>query len=341
MRLPTMPRDLRSRPLVVAAVGLLGVGVIEGILIAIDPHMARAIPLLLLLIPVTATSVAGGWRASVPVAVVTGLVYSLAFLAPRGIIRIGLTEDTVTLITFVVVAFLVSVLAGVAGRRDRQRDRQRAVLLRGVSHDLRNPLGTIRAASAELRDGVVTDPAMRNELLDLVVDESERLDRIVANLLSVSRIEGGALAPSREPEDLAGIVRSSVRRLARPHGHRIVVDVPDDLVDVDVDRTQLDQVLTNLLENGLRHGGHAGVVRLVAVDAGDVVEVTVSDDGPGFSSAARAHAFDFFQSEGPAASSGIGLGVCRAIVQAHGGTIRIGDEPHGGARVSFTIPKAG
>ncbi|MEO5899473.1 MAG: ATP-binding protein [Ilumatobacteraceae bacterium] len=340
MRLPELMRDLRSRPVVSAALGLFGVAVIDGILIAVDPDITRAVPLLLLLIPVTATSVLGGWRASVPVALVTGSVYSLAFLAPGGVIRIGLTEDTVTLVTFVSVAVLVSLLGGLAGRRDRQRDRHRAVLLRGVSHDLRNPLGTIRAASAELRDGVVTDPILRNELLDLVVDESERLDRIVANLLSVSRIEGGALAPTCAPESLAQIVGSSVGRLARRDGHRIVIEVSDDLPDVAVDRTQLDQVITNVVENGLRHGGRGGEVRISAMEVGELIEVAVCDRGPGFSAEARAHAFDFFQSVGPTASSGIGLGVCRAIVHAHGGTIRIGDEQHGGARVSFTIPKA-
>ena len=163
-------------------------------------------PLLLLLIPITGAGVVGGWRASVPVALLSGMVYSLAFLAPRGVVRIGLTEDTVAIVTFVLVALLVSLLAGMAGRAERERDAQRAVLLRSVSHDLRNPLATIRAASAELRDGLVVDDATRSELLDLVVAESDRLDRIVGNLLSLSRVEAGKLSPDREPEELDEIV---------------------------------------------------------------------------------------------------------------------------------------
>jgi two-component system sensor histidine kinase KdpD len=273
----------------------------------------------------------------VPVALLSGMVYSLAFLAPRGVVRIGLTEDTVAIVTFVLVAVLVSVLAGMAGRAERERDAQRAVLLRSVSHDLRNPLATIRAASAELRDGLVDDDAARSELLDLVVAESDRLDRIVGNLLSLSRVEAGKLSPDREPEELDEIVASSVRRLAA--GPRIEVTLPDDLPDVDVDRTQIDQVLTNLLENALRHGAGTQVA-VEALPNGSMVEVSVTDGGPGFSDAARRKATEFFTAAGPTGVEGIGLAVCKAIIQAHGGTIRVGDRPGGGARVSFTIPQA-
>ncbi len=330
-------RELRRRPWLVAVLGTLLVAVIEVTLILLDPDVSRAVPLLLLMIPITASSVVGGWRASVPVALLSGMVYSFAFLAPRGVVHIGLTEDTATIVTFVLVALLVSLLAGVAGRAERHRDAQRAVLLRSVSHDLRNPLATIRAASAELRDGLVTDEGARTELLDLVVAESDRLDRIVGNLLSLSRVEAGKLAPDRESEELDEIVASSVRRLRGDR--RIEVRLPDDLPDVDVDRTQIDQVLTNLLENALHHGGGAPVT-VGARCVGAMVEVRVDDAGPGFVTAARERATDFFATAGPTGVDGIGLAVCKAIVEAHGGTIRLGDRPGGGARVSFTIPQA-
>jgi two-component system sensor histidine kinase KdpD len=252
------------------------------------------------------------------------------------VVHIGLTEDTITIVTFVVVALLVSLLAGVAGRAERERDAQRAVLLRSVSHDLRNPLATIRAASAELRDGLVTDAEARTELLDLVVAESDRLDRIVGNLLSLSRVEAGKLAPDREPEELDEIVGSSVRRLGAQE--LIEVQLPDDLPDVDVDRTQIDQVLTNLLENALRHGAGSPVT-VSATSAGSMVEVSVVDGGPGFT-AATGDRVSFFTPAGPTGVNGVGLAVCKAIVEAHGGTIRLGDGPGGGARVSFTIPQA-
>jgi two-component system sensor histidine kinase KdpD len=213
------------------------------------------------------------------------------------------------------------------------------VLLRTVSHDLRSPISTIRAASAELREGVGTDPAIRAELLGLVVDEAERLDRIVANLLSMSRVEAGALSPDRSPEELHELVAAAVARVRRAGGPRFVVCVSDELPDVDVDRTQIDQVITNLLENAVRHGG--GTIHVDAVDRGRRVEVTVTDGGRGFSAEAKAQAFELFHHSGAAGSAGIGLAVCKAIVEAHGGTIRIGDGPAGGARVSFTVEAAG
>ncbi|MFT3853460.1 MAG: ATP-binding protein [Ilumatobacteraceae bacterium] len=331
--------DLRRRPWIVAAAGIALTALIEGVIIATDPEITRAVPLLLLMVPITAASVLGGWRASVPVALVSGMVYSLSFLAPRGVVRIGLTEDTIAIVTFVAVAVLVSLLAGLAGSQERRRDQQRAVLLRSVSHDLRNPLATIRAASAELRDGLVTDPSQRSELLDIVVAESDRLDRIVANMLSLSRVEAGMLAPDREPEELAEIVDEAVRRVTARRSSVVTVDVPDDLPDVDVDRTQIDQVVTNLVENALRHGAKTPVT-VTARPAGEWVEVSVADGGPGFSEEARRQAFEPFRAVGPSGMEGVGLAVCKAIVEAHGGTIALGEQPGGGARVSFTVPQA-
>lgn len=333
------PPDLRDRPWVVAGAGIALVVVIELVIIVADPEITRAVPLLLLMVPITAAAVLGGWRASLPVALASGTVYSLSFLAPKGVVRIGLTEDTIAIVTFVAVALLVSLLAGLAGSTERRRDQQRAVLLRSVSHDLRNPLATIRAASSELRDGLVTDESQRSELLDLVVAESERLDRIVANMLSLSRVEAGKLSPDREPEELDEIVAAAVRRLGPRRAAPVEVDVPSDLPDVDVDRTQIDQVVTNLVENALRHGAPAPV-SISARPAGTWVEVVVADRGPGFSEQSRRRAFEPFRADGPTGVEGVGLAVCKAIVEAHGGTIAVSDQPGGGARVSFTIPQA-
>jgi len=174
-----------SRPILGAAVGLAGVVVLNACFIAFDPHITRAVPLLLLLIPVTVASLIGGWKASVPLAVVTACVYSFHFVAPIGVVSLGYTEDTLTMVTFVLVAVILSALGSRRDARRAEREHQRAVLLRSVSHDLRNPLGTIRAASAELRGDAIKDEATRNQLLDLVVDESERLDRIADYLDAV------------------------------------------------------------------------------------------------------------------------------------------------------------
>jgi two-component system sensor histidine kinase KdpD len=334
-------RLARTRPWLGGAVGGIGVLVVNGAFIAFDADVTRAIPLLLLFVPVTAAGVIGGWRASVPVAVGSGLLYSLAFLAPVGSIRVGLTEDMATLVTFVAVAITVSAISGVRVQALSDRELQRAVLLRSVSHDLRNPLSTIRAASADLRDELVSDPAARIELLEMVVDETDRLDRIVGNLLDLSRIEAGALTPALEPESIADIVDDTVVRLRRgPGGMRIDVRVPRDLPDVLVDRVQIEQVVTNLLENARRHGGAATTACVTAASAGATVRVTVSDDGAGFSADARSGAFSFFGSTQTPDSIGLGLALCKAIVEAHGGTIALGEQPGRGASITFSVPTA-
>jgi two-component system sensor histidine kinase KdpD len=283
----------------------------------------------------------------VPLALLTAGVYSFHFVAPIGKISLGFTEDTLTIITFVCVAVFLSEIGRRRDARRAERERQRSALLRSVSHDLRNPLTTIRAASAELRGDAIKDEAVRNQLLDLVLYESERLDRIIRNLLSLSRIEAGAFLPAVAPESLREIVADSVerlRRIDRGDGHRqIIIDIPDDVPDVLVDRTQLDQVITNLVENALRHALGSDVVQISAhrPKAGKgMVMVAVSDRGPGFAASAKAHAFSYFQPSGATGVEGIGLAVCKAIIDAHGGSICAGDESGGGARVEFSIPSA-
>ena len=173
-----------------------------------------------------------------------------------------------------------------------------------------------------------------------MVDESDRLDRIIRDLLSLARIEAGALAPALAPEPLAGIVNNSIHRLQRSdRPQHIVIDIADDLPAELVDRTQLDQVITSLIENALRHGA-GGEVR-VSARASEVAirgvahadgDGAVSDPGPGFAPTAKAKAFSFFQPSGDTGVEGVGLAVCKAIVDAHGRSISAEDEPGGGAR---------
>ena len=323
---------------------MLSILVLNAIFVVIHPHIARAVPLLILVIPVTVASLIGGWKPSVPLAVLAAGVYSYHFVDPIGAIRFGFTEDTVTMTTFVAVAVFLSEINRRRESRHAAREQQRSVLLRSVSHDLRNPLGTIRAASAELRGDTIRDASIRNQLLDLIVDESERMDRIIRNLLSLSRIEAGALAPALARESLTDIVTESVRRLERSdladHEQAITVDIADDLPDVLVDRTQLDQVLTNLIENSLRHGAGSDEITVSARSSNlrRMVTVAVTDHGPGFG---RQHSIEFFQPSGTTGREGVGLAVCKAIIDAHGGNITTDDQPGGGARVEFSVPAAG
>ena len=326
-----------------ALLGFGGVGIVTASFLLFGRSAPHAAVAMLLLVPIAVAGAVAGLRVAVPVAIAAALVYTLAFIPPVGDFHIELAEDVFVVVTFLVVA--VAVCALTAQRRepanDEILDSRRAVLLRGVSHDLRNPLTTIHAISTELlEDGVKYDDSTRNQLLGRVVDESERLDRIVGNLLSVSRVQAGALIPTVEPESMAQLVFHSVVRLNRVESHSIETDIPADLPDVACDAVQIDQVLTNLVENSLKYSPPNSTIHIRARHVDDLVEVTVSDTGPGFSPDARRDLFQPFHTL-DSSSSGLGLAVCKAIVEAHGGSIAVRDEQCGGAHVWFSLPVYG
>jgi two-component system sensor histidine kinase KdpD len=274
------------------------------------------------------------------VAIASAVVYALAFIPPIGGIHIELAEDVFVLITFIVVAVIVGAVKGPRTRPVDTEflDNRRAVLLRGVSHDLRTPLTTIRAISTELLDdGGNYDDSTRNQLLGRVVDESERLDRIVGNLLSVSRVQAGALIPNFEPESIEQLIHRSIGRLNRGRTHSIHAHVDAQLPDVWGDAVQIDQVLTNLIENSLKYSPPGSTIHVRARALDEFVEIVISDTGPGFAPAVRSTVFQPFHGLGQT-STGLGLAVCKAIIEAHGGMIDIRDEPSGGANVRFVLP---
>jgi two-component system, OmpR family, sensor histidine kinase KdpD len=222
-------------------------------------------------------------------------------------------------------------------------DVQRAALLRSVSHDLRTPLAAIRAVVSDLRDGTSYDTATRQDLLDLVADESERLDRLVQNLLSMSRIEAGALHPERQAIAVDELLEETVRRLAPLlRDVKVSLALGFGLPLADADYVMVDQVVSNLLANAVRHSDGGSRVLVEARAAGDAIEVSVTDQGPGIAPDDVERLFRPFERGPGSRSSGLGLAICRALVEAHGGTIRVergaGAEPTPGTRFVFTLP---
>ncbi len=371
-------RLVTVRPILALIIGGIGIAVIAIPLDASNARLSLATPAVLLVVPVIVTALVGGRIPAVLMAVVAAIVLSYAFIPPVHTLRIKRDVDVVAFAVFVVVAMVVGSLAADLSRRRQlaerqveeiravneelvrvgaerealreqaskaavleQVDAQRAALLRSVSHDLRTPLVTIHAVATDLLTDDVYDSDVRTELLGLVVAESDRLDRLVANLLDLSRVEAGALRLDLDDHDLAGLVAQALGRVERLFaGARPVVDIGDDLPPVRVDPTLIGQVLTNLLENAARHAGPTAAVVVAAdVDNGMAV-VHVIDDGPGIDPVLGESAFEPWVTGkvGPGVeSSGIGLAICRAIVEAHGGTIRLRDAGHG-THVVFTLP---
>lgn len=226
-----------------------------------------------------------------------------------------------------------------------QVDRWREALVGAVSHDLRTPLAAVKTAITTLRrPAPALSPDDREELLGLIEDQSDVLDRLVANLLDVTRLQAGTLELRRDITTVAEVVDAALGVLgspgARGDGGTIVVDLPPDLPPVDVDVLLVQQVLVNLLDNALRHAPEGTPVEIGARASGQVVEVAVRDHGPGVPPGERERVFEMYSQIGGSGRAGLGLAIAKAFVEAHGETIRVEEAPGGGARVVFGLPVA-
>jgi len=225
----------------------------------------------------------------------------------------------------------------------RRSDELKTALLHSVSHDLRTPLAAIKAATAALGDEALSGEE-RRAFAELIEREVDRLNRLLGNFLDLSRIEAGAVRPRREIYSLGPLVDDVVSRLApRAPDHPVHVEIPDDLPPVPLDYVQVDQVLTNLIENALQHTPPGTEVGVTAERADGVVRVTVADRGPGVPPGTVERIFDKFyrmaEGDGRAgAGSGLGLAVARGLVEAHGGRAWAEPRPGGGLAVRFTLP---
>jgi two-component system sensor histidine kinase KdpD len=218
----------------------------------------------------------------------------------------------------------------------------RAALFSSVTHDLRTPLASITAsASSLLEEGVPFTEEQRRELLRTILEESARLNRLVANLMDLSRLRAGALTPAVEPVSMEDLVASVLRRLGPALGERPVrVQMREDLPDVPIDIVQMDQVLTNLVENALHYSPPGTEIGITGVRWHDTVEVRVIDHGPGIPAQDRAKVFEEFYRrdvDGHRGGTGLGLSIARAVVLAHGGTMWVEETPGGGATVGFRV----
>jgi two-component system sensor histidine kinase KdpD len=220
----------------------------------------------------------------------------------------------------------------------------RSSLLSAVSHDLRTPLAAITGAAATVRDEASLDGTTKRELLDTVCDEAERLERLVANLLDMTRLESGAVVLRRDWVPLEELVGSALTRLERRlAGREVHVDLAASPLLVPMDPILVEQVLVNLLENAAKHTPAATPIDIRARGDGERVVVEVSDRGPGLPPGDPAALFEKFRRGAgtEARGAGLGLAICRGIVTAHGGQVEAEDRTGGGATFRFTLPIEG
>jgi len=223
-----------------------------------------------------------------------------------------------------------------------ESDRMKTALLSSVSHELRTPLATIKAAATSLRSGEVGwDSKAREDLLGAVEDEADHLNLLVGNLLNMSRIEANQLKPERQWNLLSEIVASVLSRPHSSEGHKVEVDIPEDLPLLPMDFVQMEQVFTNLINNSFKYAPAGTTVRLSArVSQDSTVLVQVANQGPPVPAQDLERIFEKFHRITAAdrvTGTGLGLSICKGIIAAHDGRIWAENLPAGFA-INFTLP---
>jgi two-component system, OmpR family, sensor histidine kinase KdpD len=240
---------------------------------------------------------------------------------------------------------LEQVWLGQAETRTRvlqESDRLKSALLSSVSHELRTPLATIKAVVSSLNSSPDAWQAPeREDLLQMVEEEVDRLNRLVGNLLDMSRIEAGVLQAQRQWNNLGDVVGGTLARMRHAtERHRVTMAVPEDLPLVPLDPVQIDQVLTNLVSNSVKYAPPGSTIAITAWAAPDEVRVQVRNQGPPVPEGDLEHIFDKFyraRAADQATGTGLGLSICKGIIEAHGGRIWAENLAPGFA-FTFTLP---
>ncbi|MCJ2025785.1 sensor histidine kinase [Methylobacterium sp. J-067] len=211
--------------------------------------------------------------------------------------------------------------------RAAETDRLRQALLTSISHDLRTPLSSVLGAASTLRDlEAALPPEAKADLLGTIIEESERLNRFIANLLDMTRLEAGAVAPNLALQDVGEIIDTALRRVDKVlRGHRVVVDVEPDLPALRLDPVLFEQVLVNILDNAAKYAPEGSVVTVRARRAGSQLRIEVTDEGDGLPEADTERVFDKFyrarKGDRVRAGTGLGLAISRGFVEAMGGRV--------------------
>lgn len=225
---------------------------------------------------------------------------------------------------------------------EAQASQLKAALFSGVTHDVKTPLAAITTSVTSLIDGRGFSESDRRAHLETIRQEAERLHRVVNNLLDVARLRAGALEPAKTPSAIDELMESVVHRLRHLlDGRRVEMRIGEEIPEVPIDVVQIDQVLTNLLENAVKFTPPGAPISLIAVGGDHGVRVTVSDGGPGIKKEDRTRIFEPFErAESTTSGTGLGLAISNAIVVAHGGRMWVTDNPTGGAAFTFELPCA-
>jgi K+-sensing histidine kinase KdpD len=325
------------------------VAIVTGLVYALCP-IAPVVSLgVLYVIAVVAVAVVCGLAYAIPVSVASMLTFNFLFLPPLHTFALRESENWVALTVYLVTGVVVGELAtrsrrlarhAVEAETLRQCDAVKTAVLRSVSHDLRSPLTAIRTASEGLTSSSLElDAAERADLFETIQVEVRRLERLVDNLLDLSRLEAG---PSRRRPELWTVDALFARALEElgPDAERVSVEIGAEVPPVRVDAAQVERVFVNVLENALKFSSPTDPVAVTASAGSDGVDVRICDHGPGVPPGDRERIFEPFERGSTTTrGTGLGLAIARGFAQANGGGVAV-EGSDGGATFVVTLPAA-
>jgi signal transduction histidine kinase len=280
--------------------------------------------------------------------------WRLALYRAPGTLPRDAVRRQVTIFTAAFALLLAVVAAGLVAtyrlvRRETEMARLKADFVANVSHDLKTPLSLIRMFGETLEMGRVTDDAKRREYYGVITRESERLSRLIDNVLDFSRIEGGRRRYEPRPIAVEPLVRETLDAFAYPlreQGFHVDVRVASDLPDVPLDADAVSQALGNLVDNAIKYSGTRRVLRLEAAARDGHLALVVEDEGIGIAREEHGRIFEKFYRVGRSETqgrrgSGVGLALVRHIAEAHGGRVTVESRPGAGSRFTLWFPLAG
>jgi K+-sensing histidine kinase KdpD len=325
----------------------------------VSPYFRSANLIMVYLAGIVALATQVGRGPSILGASLSVLVFDVLFTPPPFMISLRDTEYVVGFAVMVALAVFISDRSEHIRRQARiaqalleeaqqarlrfETERMRNALLSAVSHDLRTPLAAIKGAATTLIEGQDSfDLGTRLELSEAIRDEADRLTRLVSNLLDMTRLEAGwKIRRDWHPlEELVGVALASLE--SRLGNHEVTTDLPLDLPLIAGDGLLIQQVLVNLLDNAAKHTKPGTPIEVSAAASDELVAIAVADRGPGLDEDDVPRVFEKFYRGAGASADGLGLGlaICKGIVDAHGGRLWVENRPGGGAVFHFTLPVA-
>ena len=311
----------------------------------------EGVAMLIFMLAVFVTSMyTEGYAWGVAASLISVLAVNFAFLSPYFAFNFTLSENLFSGLVMLVVSIMTSTLTTRIKKQEQlrmesEKEKMRANLLRAVSHDLRTPLTSISGNASILMGGPeLLDEKKKQQLYTDIYDDAMWLISLVENLLTVTRIENGTMQLTLEPELIDEVAQEALRHLNRRSAeHTVTLAVPDDLLMAKMDPQLIVQVLINLTDNAIKYTPAGSSIAVSAQRSGETVRVEVADDGPGIPDAAKEKLFEMFytaQAKRGDGRRGLGLGLslCRSIVEAHGGQIGVRDNNPHGTVFWFTLP---